>query len=336
MDPVSQGLLGAVIPESVAGKKDIRLAALVGFLSGMLADIDVFIRSSTDPLLTIDYHRHFTHSIIFIPIGGLVAASILWLFLKRRMSFGKLYLYATLGYATAGLLDACTNYGTKLLWPFSDTRIAWNIISIIDPIFTLTLGALVILAIIKKSPGIGRIGLVFAVVYLLFGLYQRERAHDVLLSVAQERGHTAENILVHPSIGNNILWRGVYEYDGEFHTDAIRLGFFQEPVVYEGGSVRAFDIKRNLPELEHDTVLYNDISRFGHFTNGYLVLREDYPNVLGDIRYSILPNGTVPLWGIRIDVDKQNEHIEMADYDRSISPEKWHKFFSMLRGHPID
>ncbi|MEE8298686.1 MAG: metal-dependent hydrolase, partial [Thermodesulfobacteriota bacterium] len=92
MDPVSQGFVGAVLPQSSSSKKEIRLAAAIGLLSGLLADIDVVIHSSTDPLLFLDYHRQFTHSLIFIPLGALVAAGICWLFLKKRLSFAKIYL----------------------------------------------------------------------------------------------------------------------------------------------------------------------------------------------------------------------------------------------------
>ena len=91
MDPVSQGLVGAALPQSVSNKNEIRLAALIGFFAGLLADIDVVIRSSSDPLLFLDYHRQFTHSIIFIPIGGLIAAGFCWMFLKKRLNFRKIY-----------------------------------------------------------------------------------------------------------------------------------------------------------------------------------------------------------------------------------------------------
>ena len=129
MDPVSQGLLGSVLPQSISNKYEIRLAILIGFLAGLVADIDVIIRSSTDPLLFIEYHRQFTHSLIFIPIGGLVAAGFCWIFLRKRLGLWKIFFYAVLGYGPHCLLDACTNYGTELLWPFSDVKIAWNVIS---------------------------------------------------------------------------------------------------------------------------------------------------------------------------------------------------------------
>ena len=131
LDIVTQGLLGATLAQASAGKNEARIATLIGFSSALLADADTLIRSASDPLLNIEFHRHFTHSLIFIPIGGLLAAVILWPFLRRHITFKRLFFYALLGYATSGLLDACTSYGTQLLWPFSDERIAWRIIAIV-------------------------------------------------------------------------------------------------------------------------------------------------------------------------------------------------------------
>ena len=125
---------------------------MLGFLSGMAPDLDILIRSSTDPLLSLEYHRQFTHSLIFIPFGGLICALFLFVVFKKisPFNFKKTWLYCTLGYGTHGLIDACTSYGTLLFWPFSDIRIAWNNISIIDPLFTIPLILLIALATIKN------------------------------------------------------------------------------------------------------------------------------------------------------------------------------------------
>ncbi len=141
MDPVTQGLLGAALPQAGSKASTIASAGLLGFLSGMAADLDVLIRSSNDSLLFLEYHRQFTHSLIFIPFGGALCALVLHQLLGRRrgLAFYQSWIFCTLGYATHALLDSCTTYGTQLLWPFSDERIAWNTISIIDPLFTLPL-----------------------------------------------------------------------------------------------------------------------------------------------------------------------------------------------------
>ena len=55
------------------------------------------------------------------------------------------------GYATHGLLDACTSYGTVLFWPFSNERLTWNNISIVDPL--LTIPALILLLWLQKQIG---------------------------------------------------------------------------------------------------------------------------------------------------------------------------------------
>ncbi len=45
-------------------------------ISFVIPDMDVLIRSASDPLLAIEYHRHFTHALAFIPVGGLIAAAM--------------------------------------------------------------------------------------------------------------------------------------------------------------------------------------------------------------------------------------------------------------------
>ena len=143
MDPLSHAVLGATLSQSVAGKKSNQLSTMIiGALAGMAADLDVLIRSETDPLLFLDFHRQFTHSIAFIPLGALVCALVFYYFWfnrrwsKVKLSFFQVYLFSFLGYAAHGFLDANTSYGTQLLWPFSNERFAWDTVSIIDPLLT--------------------------------------------------------------------------------------------------------------------------------------------------------------------------------------------------------
>src|SRR5687768_7761326 len=132
MDLLTHGLVGAALAQSGAPREEARVAAGIGFLAGMLADADALITSASDPLLVLEYHRHFTHSLTFIPVGAAIAAAVLWPFMRSRLGFARLYVYALLGYALAGALDACTSYGTHLLWPFSDARQALSIIAVVD------------------------------------------------------------------------------------------------------------------------------------------------------------------------------------------------------------
>ena len=77
MDPVTQGVLGATLPQATVKKSHIVYAGILGLLGGMAPDLDVLIRSPNDPLLFLEFHRQFTHSLFFIPIGGLICALVL-------------------------------------------------------------------------------------------------------------------------------------------------------------------------------------------------------------------------------------------------------------------
>jgi inner membrane protein len=151
LDPLSQGAIGASLSQSLSSKKNLLTIGIIGFLAGMSPDLDVLIKSDQDPLLFLEFHRQFTHSLVFIPIGGLIFASVFYSLFKSRisLSFKQVWFYASVGYGTHGILDTCTSYGTQLFWPFTNDRFSWNNISIIDPLFTLPIIVLITLAVIK-------------------------------------------------------------------------------------------------------------------------------------------------------------------------------------------
>src|SRR5690606_19686695 len=151
MDPVSQAALGATWSQSAARGGKLRDAAFLGAVAGMAPDLDTLIQSGSDPLLFLEYHRHFTHAFAFVPIGALVCAALLHRLVRARLSFRETYLFCLLGFGSHGLLDACTTYGTQLLWPFSGERIAWSVVAVVDPLFTLPVLVLAALAAQRRD-----------------------------------------------------------------------------------------------------------------------------------------------------------------------------------------
>ncbi len=329
MDIVTQGLLGATVAQAGAKPQEVRLASLVGFCAPLLADADTLMRSAEDSLLFLENHRHFTHALSFIPAGALIASLLLWPFIRKRLGFKRIYLYALLGYATAGFLDACTSYGTHLFWPFNDDRIAWSIISIFDPLFSVALIAAIVFGAVKKQPRATKVGVVFAAAYLLLGAIQHERAESLARVQAQQRGHNIERLIVKPTIGNLLLWRSVYESDGMYYVDAVRVGLPNKGKVFKGNMVQAFDIRRDLPQITDQMLVYRDIQRFKVFSDGYLAWHPERPNVLGDVRYSMLPTSIRPLWGIELNLDAPHEHVTFDTY-RSMSDTEIEAFKAML------
>ncbi len=336
MDLLTQGLLGTAMAQAGAKQQEIRIATGIGFLAGIAADVDILIQSENDPLLNIEFHRHFTHSLFFVPLGALLVALLLWPLLRKRLPFSRLYLFTFLGYCLSGMLDAFTSYGTNLLWPVSDARVALNIISVLDPAFTLILLIAGVIAFRRYSRTMARFGLLLAAVYLSFGWLQWQRAENVAESLIAERGHRAEQLLVKPTLANLVLWRAIYEFDGKFHVDAIRVGLFSEPRIYPGEAVDKFVLERDLNGLPASSVLAQDIARFSHFSSGFLTIRPEQPNVLVDVRYSNLPTTTAPLWGIEIDPDQPDQHAQYKLYRDSSSATR-EKFLKLLLGeHMLD
>ena len=331
MDPLSQAALGAAAAQSLIKKSDLARIALIGALAGMAPDLDVLIQSSTDPLLQLEYHRQFTHSLVFIPVGALLCAIAFWPFMRRHMSFKAIWLTALAGYATHALLDACTTYGTLLLWPFSDARIAWNTISVIDPVFTLPLLGFVIAAGVKKSQFIGRLGMAWVAFYLSIGVIQEERAMAAGEALAADRGHAPAVVSAKPSFGNLLLWKTVYEYDDHFWVDAVRAG--GDVTIIEGDHVARLNLQSSFPWLDTDSQQARDVERFRWFSNDYLAIDSDDPFLIVDMRYSHLPNEIKGLWGIRLDPDASaDEHVTWIAR-RSADSERLEQLWAMLKGH---
>jgi len=333
MDPVTQVSVGAAVAICAAKPQNIRMAAVAGALAGFLPDADVLIRSPSDPLLFLDYHRHFTHSLAFIPVGGALTAWICSKLSRSRWQWKELLLPSVLGWGTHGLLDSCTSYGTYLYWPFSHERVAWHVISIIDPLFTLPLLAGVIWAIRAQSAKVARAFLGLALAYIGLGMLQLHRAEAIQAELIEQRGHDATRAEVKPSMANNILFRAFYEHQGVFYVDAIRVPWWGASRVYEGGSHPALVVDDFLAAHPLDPMRRDDIARFEYFSAGFLIEDPRYEGVLSDFRYASVPNEIAPMWGVDVLGTPENTHLSWNSF-QEFGADKWHRFWSMLMGRP--
>ena len=328
MDPLSQGVLGASLPQSFSNKKNIVFVFIIGFLAGMFPDIDVFFRSNHDPLLFLEFHRQFTHSLIFIPVGGLIFTLIFYGLFFKILPFGffKTWFFATLGYGTHGLLDACTSYGTQLLWPFSNERISWNNISIIDPLFTIPVLIFLILSLIKRKSFWAKMALAWGLIYLFFGFIQNHRAEQVAKDIVTERNHHPEIISVKPSFGNLILWKIIYQHNDYFYIDAVNIGPKKE--IFTGQKIKKFNTSDLSYFDELSDTQKKDIDRFLWFSQDFVAANPHNKYELLDIRYSNLPNEIGGLWGIHLTPNTES-HVEFIS-NRSLQKRDFKQFFQMI------
>ncbi len=330
MDPITQGALGASLSQSLSHKKNVLIIGLIGFLSGMAPDLDVLIRSDTDPLLFLEYHRQFTHSLLFIPVGGLICALTFYLLITRytSLTFRSTYLYCTLGYATHGLLDTCTSYGTQLLWPISDQRFAWNTVSVIDPLLSIPLLLLIVLATIRKQPAFALAGFIWVITYQIIGAYQNHRASEAGYHLATERGHQPLRLEAKPSFANLILWKVIYETEDDFYTDGVRLGLNTK--IYPGKPIARLNIDRDFPWLISHSQQAIDLQRFNKFSQGYTAVDPNNPQRVIDVRYSLLPNQATGLWSLWLDAEAHQAQHAQFKMDRQINQHTREKFLDML------
>jgi inner membrane protein len=345
VDPVSHGVVGAVcaaLPASVR-REELRTASLVGGIAALLPDLDVLIRSTQDPLLKLEYHRHFTHALAFIPIGAAVAWLFAMLLLRllrmKPISRSRIYLYSLVGYGTHGFLDAATSYGTQLLWPFSVERIAWSIIGIVDPLFTVTLLVLLVVSTVRRSALLCKAALLFGLCYLSIGFIQRERAEQHATRVAVESGLqlSARGCEAKPSPLTLTLWRSICETtDNRFITGAWYLGPLGAVRHYPGVATPKFSIERDAPWLREGSRQYRDLKRFEWFSSGFITPHPEHEHVIGDLRYSMLPHRVSPLWGIVLDPqDPREERPTPFRSFRTIVDRDYATFFSMVRGKAL-
>lgn len=215
MDSITQAVLGAAVGEAVVGKKIGNKAAVLGAVVGTIPDLDVLLTPFYSEFQKISLHRGYSHSIIFCLIGALLLA---FLFQKwkttKDIHFWRLYLFSFLGLFTHVLLDAFTSYGTQLFLPFSDYRVSFDSISIIDPFYTVPLLIGLVVALFKNKNSPQRrwwnyAGLAVSSAYLIFTLFNKQGIEKVFAENFKKQGIQTEKMLTVPVSFGNLLWYGV-------------------------------------------------------------------------------------------------------------------------------
>ena len=168
--------------------------------------------------------------------------------------------------------------------------------------------------------------------YLTFGFIQYERALSAAIELATIRGHNAERMTLKPSFGNLILWKSIYKHKEHFYVDAIRTA--QSSTWYFGETIRVFDYKYHLPDLDKESQQKKDIERFRWFSQDYLGYDKEKKTVT-DVRYSMIPNQIAPMWGLTIDVQRgKNEHATWWT-SRKLDQSQLDLFIDMLKGKSV-
>ncbi len=214
MDSLTQVAFGAAVAEATIGRKVGNKAILWGAIAGTLPDLDVFVPLG-DAVRDFTYHRSATHSLFVL---ALAAPLLAWLITKihpaTREHRGRWTLAMLLVLLSHPLLDAFTAYGTQILWPFSETPVAWSTIFIIDPLYTLPLligvvAALVMTRETDRGHRVARLGLIASAAYLAWTVAAKLVVEARIESALERQGISYERIFTVPAPFNSLLWRAV-------------------------------------------------------------------------------------------------------------------------------
>ncbi len=148
MDPVTHGIAGALLGKGYFSERYGRVAVFAATLGAVFPDVDVTADIfSRDPLAIIKYHRAITHSFVALPVFAILLAlltrlTVPWL-KKHSERFRNiespplviLTLIYGIGIASHIILDGMTSFGTRMWYPLSNRRVAWDMLFIIDLTF---------------------------------------------------------------------------------------------------------------------------------------------------------------------------------------------------------
>jgi membrane-bound metal-dependent hydrolase YbcI (DUF457 family) len=149
MDTITHGIAGALIGKGFFARRAAKVAVFSATIGAMFPDVDVVEEIfSRDPLAIVKYHRAITHSFVALPF---FAAILAWLtisgvrILKKKYvrledleapSWAMLTIIYGVAIASHILLDGLTSFGTRMWFPVSQQRVAWDWLFIIDFSFT--------------------------------------------------------------------------------------------------------------------------------------------------------------------------------------------------------
>lgn len=212
MDSVSQAALGAAVGEAILGKTIGNKAPLIGAIAATIPDLDVLVTGFFGPIEQLTLHRGLSHSFLF-------AAMFSPLFAILVLRIGRLHGPTLLQWTwltfccivTHVLLDCFTAYGTGVFEPFSHTRVAFNSIFIIDPLYTIPLVIGLVVAMCTRATNRRRQrwnmgGLILSTLYLLAGLGIKQHVNSVFTTSLERQNLTFQQYISAPTPFNTLLW----------------------------------------------------------------------------------------------------------------------------------
>lgn len=340
MDSLTQIILGAACGELVLGKKIGNKALLFGAIGGTIPDLDVFIGRFlySNEIQIMAFHRGFMHAILFAVLGCFLfgwSTYKLYNFGNRKNTTvlkDWVWLFF-LSLFTHSFLDCFTPYGTQLFVPFSNYRVAFNTISVVDPLYTVPfLLCLIIMMFFNRKKTRRtwwlKAGIYISAAYLIFTIINKFYMDAVFKKSFEKAEISYNRFSAQPTIFNNFLWYSVAENERNYYVTYYSL--FDKSAVSE----RIITI-----EKKHDLMDMNatNLQTLVWFSNGYYnISKKEKANTYKymDLRYpmSNLEDPTTAVFSFT--VFYKNQEWDILPFEGLPKEEEhfFEKFIKRLKG----
>lgn len=132
------------------------------------------------------------------------------------------------GLLTHPILDCFTTYGTQLFLPFSSYRVAFNTISVADPLYTVPFLLLIVaVSFLRRHNELRRrlawAGIVISTSYMLLCVFHKYQVHHTLIKSLEAQEIEYNRVMTSPTILNNILWYTLAETENGYYSGLYSL-----------------------------------------------------------------------------------------------------------------
>jgi len=197
MDTVTHGLTGWLIARSIPSEEGKKWATVAAVAGSILPDGDN-IASLFGSEAYLRLHRGISHSFAGVAVTSLLLALLLYRFGKWK-DLKKLYLLALLGQLSHIALDLINSYGTQIFQPFSDARVSFDLLYVVDIVFTGIVVAGILLSRSRKSRA--RAAVFALAAYVGIAGFLHVRAEDAVREAAAESGVRVVSSFALPTLG---------------------------------------------------------------------------------------------------------------------------------------
>lgn len=317
MDTITHIVLGACIGEVIAGNKIGKKALLFGAIINNIPDSDVICYLWMSPSEALLAHRGITHSLFLnVLLSFFLAYFLKKIFKNYALSFYQWLLLVSSGLFTHIFLDLFNAYGMGLFEPFNSTRISFNSLFIIDPLFTLPLLITAIALLILRNGHtirlkIATISLLLSSLYLMLCLVNKIDVDNITEKSVLRLEIPSTDYFTSPTPFNNLLWYIVVKDKKQF-----LIGYYS---IFDKDLIIHFEKINKNDSLLTPYKNTKDIQNLIHFSQGYYCMTNpDSSVVFNDLRFG-QENGwnkSNASFNFRFDLQKDQKNLFLVQRGR--------------------